>query len=199
MVTSKNVISVIKQSLLILAVVSIQWVVVGYSLVFGTDFHGIIGGLNFFGLQGVGYAPSAYAPTIPQSAFMIFQAMGAIIAPALIIGSIVERVRFRTLVIFVLLWTTLVYDPIAHWVWGTGGWLHNLGTLDFAGGTLCAYHVQDFQGWQRRLSLASAETSRLVKPLLPTIFPLYCSVLGFSGSAWLALTEAVLWPPLRWP
>src|SRR5437660_7634795 len=135
MVTSKNVVSVIKQSLLILAIVSIQWVLVGYSLVFGTDFHGIIGGLNFFALAGVGYAPNAnYAETIPQLAFMIFQAMFAIITPALIIGSFVERFRFRTVVLFVILWSTLGYDPIAHWICGAGGWLHNLGTLDFAGG-----------------------------------------------------------------
>src|SRR5579859_44895 len=135
LVTSKNVISLIKQSLLILAIVSIQWVLVGYSLVFGNDFHGIIGELNFFGLNGVGYAPNAaYAATIPQLAFMIFQAMGAVIAPALILGSIAERIRFRTLVIFVILWSTLVYDPIAHWVWGTCGWLNNMGALDFAGG-----------------------------------------------------------------
>lgn len=137
MVRSKNVVSVIKQSLLILALVSLQWVICGYSLVFGTDIHGIIGGLNFFGLSGVGFAPNPqYASTIPQSVFMIFQAMFAIITPALIIGSFAERIRFRTLVIFVLAWTTLVYDPIAHWVWGAGGWLHTLGALDFAGGTV---------------------------------------------------------------
>ncbi|WP_218027555.1 ammonium transporter [Dictyobacter alpinus] len=136
MVTSKNVVSVIKQTLLILALVSVQWVVIGYSLVFGNDIGGVIGGLNYFGLSGVGYAPSVYAPTIPHLAFMVFQGMFAIITPALIIGSFVERIRFRTLVIFVLLWSTLVYDPIAHWVWGTGGWLHNLGALDFAGGTV---------------------------------------------------------------
>jgi Amt family ammonium transporter len=137
MVTSKNVVSVIKQSLLILGIVSVQWVLIGYSLVFGNDLGGVIGGLSFFGLSGVGYAPNAnYAGTIPQLAFMIFQAMFAIITPALIIGAFVERIRFRTLVLFVILWSTLVYDPIAHWVWGTGGWLHNLGALDFAGGTV---------------------------------------------------------------
>src|SRR6059058_4320066 len=138
MVRSKNVVSVIKQSVVILALVSIQWVLFGYSLAFGKDIGGgILGGLGFFGLNGVGYAPNpAYAPTIPHLAFMIFQAMFAIITPALIIGAFVERIRFRTLVVFVLLWTTLIYDPIAHWVWGTGGWLHNLGALDFAGGTV---------------------------------------------------------------
>jgi ammonium transporter, Amt family len=136
LVTSKNVVGVIKQTLLILALVSIQWILFGYSLAFGPDFHGVIGGLGFFGLNGVGFAPSSYAKTIPQLAFMIFQAMGAIITPALIIGSIVQRVRFRTLVIFVLLWTTLVYDPIAHWIWGNGGWLQQMGVLDFAGGAV---------------------------------------------------------------
>jgi Amt family ammonium transporter len=137
MVSSKNVVSIIKQSLLILGLISIQWVLFGYSLVFGNDVGGIIGGLNFFGLRGVGYAPNAtYAGTIPQLAFMVFQAMFAIVTPALIIGSFVGRMRFRTLVLFIILWSTLVYDPIAHWVWGAGGWLHNLGALDFAGGTV---------------------------------------------------------------
>jgi Amt family ammonium transporter len=135
MVTSKNVVSVIKQSVLILGIVSIQWVLIGYSLAFGNDIGGFIGGLNFFGLRDVGYAPSKYAGTIPHLAFMVFQAMFAIITPALIIGSFVERIRFRTIVIFVILWATLVYDPIAHWVWG-GGWLGKMGALDFAGGTV---------------------------------------------------------------
>ena len=137
MVRSKNVISVIKHSLVILSLVSLQWVVLGYSLVFGKDINGLIGGLNFLGLKGVGFAPNPdYAATIPQLAFMIFQAMFAIITPALIIGAFVERIRFKALIIFVLAWTTLVYDPVAHWVWGTGGWLRNLGALDFAGGTV---------------------------------------------------------------
>lgn len=137
MVRSKNVISVIKHSLVILSLVSLQWVVLGYSLVFGKDVGGLIGGLNFLGLKGVGFAPNAdYAATIPQLAFMIFQAMFAIITPALIIGAFVERIRFKALIIFVLTWTTFVYDPVAHWVWGTGGWLRNLGALDFAGGTV---------------------------------------------------------------
>ena len=137
MVRSKNVVSVIKQSLLILSIVSLQWVVLGYTLVFGAGAGGLIGGLEFFGLRGVGYAPNpAYAPTIPHLAYMLFQGMFAIITPALIIGAFAERIRFRTLVIFVLAWTTLVYDPIAHWVWGASGWLHALGALDFAGGTV---------------------------------------------------------------
>ncbi len=137
MVSAKNVVSVLKQSFIILALVSIQWVVVGYSLVFGTDIKGLIGGMDFFALQGVGYAPNAdYAGTIPHLAFMMFQGMFAIITPALIIGAFVGRMKFKALVAFTLLWTTLVYDPIAHWVWGIGGWLRDSGALDFAGGTV---------------------------------------------------------------
>jgi Amt family ammonium transporter len=137
MVKHKNVVSIIQQSIVILVLVSLQWVLIGYSLVFGNDFHGLIGGLNFFGLSGVGVAPNpAYAPTIPHLAFMLFQAMFAIITPALIIGAVAERISFKALVIFILLWTTFIYDPLAHWVWGTGGWLRALGTLDFAGGTV---------------------------------------------------------------
>jgi Amt family ammonium transporter len=138
MVRSKNVVSVLKQSLVILALISVQWVLFGYSLAFGKDIGGgLIGGLNFFALRGVGYAPNpAYAATIPHLAYMIFQAMFAIITPALIIGAFAERIRFRTLIVFVLLWSTLVYDPIAHWVWNPDGWLHKLGSLDFAGGTV---------------------------------------------------------------
>ncbi len=137
MVSSKNIVSVIKQTVVILALVSIQWVVIGYTLAFGTDVNGIIGGLNFMGLRDVGFAPNAdYAATIPHLVFMIFQAMFAIITPALIIGAFVGRMRFSTLIVFTLLWATLVYDPIAHWVWGVGGWIRNMGALDFAGGTV---------------------------------------------------------------
>lgn len=137
MVSSKNVVSVLKQSVVILSLVSVQWVVIGYSLAFGPDWHGIVGNLQYFGLKGVGYAPNPdYAATIPHLVFMVFQAMFAIVTPALIIGAFVERIKFKTLVVFTLLWTTLVYDPIAHWVWSPNGWLHLLGALDFAGGTV---------------------------------------------------------------
>ncbi len=137
MVRRKNVISIIHQSFVILAIVSIQWVIIGYSLVFGKDFHGIIGTFTYFGLKNVGMAPNpSYATTIPQAAFMIFQAKFAIITPALIIGAIAERINFKALIIFTILWTTLIYDPVAHWVWGVGGWLRTYGALDFAGGTV---------------------------------------------------------------
>src|SRR5437773_5740893 len=137
MVRSKNVVSVIKQSVVVLALVSVQWVLFGYSLAFGKDIGGgLLGGLGWFGLNDVGYGPRVYAPTIPHLAYMTFQGMFSIITPALIIGSFVERIRFRTLIVFVLLWATLVYDPIAHWVWNPEGWLNKLHALDFAGGTV---------------------------------------------------------------
>lgn len=190
LVTSKNVVSLIKQSLLILAVVSIQWILIGYSLVFGPDFHGIIGDLSLFGLRGVGYATSPYAPTIPQSAFMIFQAMGAIIAPALIIGSIAERIRFRTLVLFVLLWTTLVYDPIAHWVVGNGGWLQRMHALDFAGGTF-VHAAAGFSGLaaaivigkRRDFKIGEAIASHNVPFVLIGAGILWFGWLGFNGGS----------------
>lgn len=137
MVSAKNVLSVLKQSMIILALISVQWVIVGYALAFGPDVNGIIGNLSFLGLSGVGFAPDAnYAATVPALVFMMFQGMFAIITPVLIIGAFVERIRFRTLVAFTLVWATLVYDPIAHWVWAPGGWLRAMGALDFAGGTV---------------------------------------------------------------
>lgn len=135
LVRRKNVLSILMQCFIILCVISLQWVLFGYSLAFGPDFHGIIGKLDWAGLRGVGGLPNPdYAATIPHSVFMIFQAMFAVITPALIIGSYAERVKFSAFLLFTLLWTTFVYDPLAHWVWGTGGWLKAMGALDFAGG-----------------------------------------------------------------
>ena len=137
MVRKKNILSTLNLSFITIALLSIQWVLFGYSLAFGTDIHGIIGGLNFFGLAGVGAEPNAaYAPTIPHLAFCAFQMMFAIITPALITGAFVERVRFKTFLVFTILWATLIYDPVCHWVWGQGGILKQLGALDFAGGTV---------------------------------------------------------------
>jgi Amt family ammonium transporter len=135
LVRRKNVLSILMQCFIILCVISLQWVMFGYSLAFGPDFHGIIGNLNWAGLNGVGAMPNTnYAATIPHTVFMIFQMMFAVITPALIIGAYAERVKFPAFLMFTLLWATFVYDPLAHWVWGTGGWLKNLGALDFAGG-----------------------------------------------------------------
>ena len=135
LVRRKNVLSILMQCFIILCVISLQWMLFGYSLAFGPSFHGIIGNLDWAGLNGVGMAPNpAYAATIPHSVFMIFQAMFAVITPALIIGAYAERVKFSAFLLFTILWSTFVYDPLAHWVWSTGGWLKALGGLDFAGG-----------------------------------------------------------------
>jgi Amt family ammonium transporter len=135
LVRRKNVLSVLMQCFIIVCVISLQWILYGYSLTFGPDIQGIIGNLDWFGLRGVGGTPNAdYAATIPHSAFMIFQAMFAVITPALIIGTYAERMKFSAFLVFTILWATFVYDPLGHWVWGTGGWLKSLGALDFAGG-----------------------------------------------------------------
>jgi ammonium transporter len=139
LVRRKNVLSTIMHSIFILALVSVTWVLFGFTLAFGKDVNGwgIIGGLDYIGLHGVGKDPlTQYAPTIPGSAYMAFQMMFAVITPALITGAFAERKRFKAFVLFSLLWTLLVYSPIAHWVWGDGGWLRGMGVLDFAGGTV---------------------------------------------------------------
>ena len=137
MVRRKNVLSTIMMSFACLGLVGLLWVIYGYSLSFGADKGGFIGALNFFGLNNVGQDPSStYATTVPHLAFMVFQGMFAILTVALITGSIVERMKFSALLIFSALWLTVVYTPVAHWVWGSGGWLANFGTLDFAGGAV---------------------------------------------------------------
>jgi len=137
MVRKKNLLSTINLSFITVGLISLQWVLIGYTLAFGTSQGGLIGGLNFLGLSGVGAEPNAeYAPTIPHLAFSAYQMMFAIITPALISGAFVERVRFKAFLVFTLLWATFVYDPVAHWVWGVGGILRGLGALDFAGGTV---------------------------------------------------------------
>lgn len=137
LVRRKNVLATIMQSFFVLCLISIQWVLFGYSLAFGPDKGHFIGSLAWFGLKGVTMAPNpAYASTIPHLLFMIYQMMFAVITPGLITGAFAERMKFSTYVIFTLLWATLVYDPICHWVWGDGGWLRNKGALDFAGGTV---------------------------------------------------------------
>lgn len=137
MVRSKNALGTIMQSFIILCLISVQWVLWGYSLAFGPDKGHVIGGLEWLGLNGVGLDPNGdYAATIPHQAFMAFQMMFAVITPALITGAFAERMKFSAFLIFTLLWATLIYDPLAHWVWAVGGWLRNFGALDFAGGTV---------------------------------------------------------------
>ena len=131
MVRGKNVLGTIMQSFIILAVITLEWVLWGYSMAFGPDHGGIIG------LKGVGMDPSPnYGPTIPHLAFMVFQCMFAVITPALITGAFAERMKFTAFLLFTLLWATFVYNPLAHWVWGAGGWIGKMGAMDFAGGTV---------------------------------------------------------------
>ncbi|MGE5397128.1 MAG: ammonium transporter [Chitinophagales bacterium] len=179
MVRRKNILSILMQCFFIMALVSIQWVLCGYSLSFGPDLHHFIGSLSWAGMSGVGAAPNAdYAGTIPHAAFSMFQLMFAIITAGLIIGAFAERMRFPVFVVFILLWTTLVYDPVAHWVWGVDGWLRNLGALDFAGGTVV--HISSgVSGLVAALVLGKRLGGR--EPMVPHNLPL--TVLG-AGLLW---------------
>jgi Amt family ammonium transporter len=137
MVRSKNLLSTMMMSFAMMALVGVLWVVYGYSLAFGPDKGGIIGGLEWAGLMNVGQIPSTvYATTVPHLAFMVYQGMFAVITVALFTGAVVERMKFSALMVLAVLWLTFIYCPVAHWVWGAGGWLARLGALDFAGGTV---------------------------------------------------------------
>ncbi len=137
MVRKKNALSTLNLSFVMMGLVSIEWILVGFSLAFAPSGSGLIGSLRYLGLSGVGDAPNPdYAATIPFMLFMAYQMMFAIITPALITGSFVERIKFKTFLIFTLLWVLLIYNPVAHWVWGVGGFLRTMGALDFAGGTV---------------------------------------------------------------
>ncbi|NLH45976.1 MAG: ammonium transporter [Acholeplasmataceae bacterium] len=137
MVRTKNVLSTLMQSFFIVGLISVQWVLWGYTIAFGPDINHLVGSLSWLGLNGVGVEPNAdYAATIPHLAFMVFQGMFAVITPALISGAFAERMKFPAFLVFTLAWVTFVYDPVAHWVWGVGGWLREMGVLDFAGGTV---------------------------------------------------------------
>jgi Amt family ammonium transporter len=137
MVRSKNILATIMQNFIMLGLVGVLWALFGYSLAFGPDVGHFIGNLDWVGLVGVGAEPfKAYSETIPHQTFMIYQAMFAIITPALITGAWAERLKFSSFLVFMILWSTLVYCPVAHWVWGDGGWLKTMGALDFAGGTV---------------------------------------------------------------
>jgi Amt family ammonium transporter len=137
MVRKKNALSTLNLSIIPMGLISIQWILIGFTLAFGPNIGGFIGGLDYLGLNNVGAEPNAdYAATIPFLLFAAFQMMFAIITPALITGAFVERVRFGTFLVFTVLWATLVYDPLAHAVWAVGGFLRTMGALDFAGGTV---------------------------------------------------------------
>ena len=143
LVRNKNVLGTIMHSFIILCLVSVMWVLWGYSLAFGPDVGGVIGSLEWFGLSGVGGDPNpAYGSTIPHQVYMLFQLMFAAITPALVTGAFAERMRFSALLVFAALWSTFIYCPLAHWIWG-GGWLAKMGALDFAGGAVV--HISS--GW----------------------------------------------------
>ncbi|MDD5422672.1 MAG: ammonium transporter [Candidatus Omnitrophota bacterium] len=161
LVRRKNVLATMMQSFFVLCLISLQWILFGYTLSFGPDKFHIIGDLSWFGLRGVGAEPNAvYAATIPHVLFMAFQMMFAVITPGLITGAFAERMKFSTYAVFTLLWATLVYDPVCHWVWGSGGWLRNMGVMDFAGGLVvhvtagfsalaCAFYMGSRRGYGR--------------------------------------------------
>jgi len=137
LVRRKNALGTIMHSFIILALITVQWALWGYSLAFGPDRGGIIGSLAWVGLRGVGLDPNPdYGATVPHQAFMVYQMMFAVITPALITGAFAERMKFSSFLVFTLLWATFIYDPLAHWVWAVGGWMRNMGALDFAGGTV---------------------------------------------------------------
>lgn len=137
MVRRKNVLGTVMQSFIVLCVITLEWVLWGYSMAFGPDHGGLIGGLDWFALSGVGTTPSPdYGSSIPHLVFMVFQCMFAVITPALISGAFAERVRFSAFLLFTVAWATFVYNPLCHWVWGVGGWIGGMGALDFAGGTV---------------------------------------------------------------
>ncbi|MCZ6532575.1 MAG: ammonium transporter [SAR324 cluster bacterium] len=196
MVRSQNVLSTIMHSMIALGLITVQWVVLGYSLSFGDDVGGVIGGLNYMFLQGVGV--EAYG-SIPHMVFMMFQGMFAIITPALISGAIAERMKFSTYCVFILLWSTLVYDPVAHWVWGEGGWLLALGALDFAGGTVV--HLNSGVSALVLAIMIGRRVSYEREPIYPSNLPmtmlgaalLWFGWFGFNaGSALAANQSAVL-------
>ena len=194
MVRRKNVLATFQQSFILLGVIALQWILFGYSLAFGPDaFNGLIGGLNFLGLQNVGLDPDpTYAATIPHQLFMVYQLMFAIITPALISGAFAERMKFSAYIVFTLLWATFVYDPVAHWVWGPGGWIKNLGALDFAGGlvvhiisgiaALCCVLVM---GKRRGLDREEMHPHNLTMTALGTGL-LWFGWFGFNGGSALA-------------
>jgi len=137
MVRRKNVLNTIMSSFFIVGLASVMWVLIGYSLSFGQDTGGIIGNLQWFGLNGVTWDPNSdYSATIPHNLFAAFQMMFAVITPALITGALVERIRFSALIAFIAAWSIIVYYPLAHMMWGVGGMLRELGAVDFAGGNV---------------------------------------------------------------
>ncbi|MCW4024862.1 MAG: ammonium transporter [Candidatus Bathyarchaeota archaeon] len=215
LVRRKNLVSTLVQCIAIFAVVSLVWFFWGYSMVFGPSIHGITGDLSLFGLNGItiNKVNLTYAPAIPEVLFFAFQLKFAAITPALIIGACAERIRFKSLLVFVVLWSTFIYSPVAHWVWNTNGWLHMLGAMDFAGGIVvhvtaglsalaaalvvgrrngCVYWKDQLKALDRQTHQAS--TANLGTEFKPTNIPyvilgaglLWFGWFGFNGGSALA-------------
>ncbi len=190
MVRRKNVLGTIMQSFISLGVITMVWVLYGYSLAFGPDINHIIGSLDWIGLTGVGFdANPDYSATIPHQAFMVYQMMFAVITPALITGAFAERFKFSTYLVFIVCWVTIVYIPIAHWVWGVGGWMRNLGVLDFAGGFVVhissgasALAAAIIVGKRRGLGIEPMLPHNLTMTLLGTAI-LWFGWFGFNGGS----------------
>ncbi len=176
----KNSLNTMMMTVILMSVVVLQWVFFGFSIAFGTDIGHILGGLNFAGFNGVGAAPnSLYAGTIPFALFAMYQLMFAVITPALISGAVSGRMRFAAFILFALFWTTLVYDPLAHWIWGVNGWLRNLGVLDFAGGLVV--HVSSGIAALVAVLILGPRKDFKKKSILPHSIPL--SLIG-AGLLW---------------
>jgi Amt family ammonium transporter len=193
MVRRKNILSTLNLSFIVLGLISVQWVLFGYTLSFGPSLGGLLGNLNFLGFVGVDGVPNeSYAGNIPHLAFAAYQMMFAVITPALITGAFVERVRFKTFLIFTLLWATLIYDPVCHWVWGVGGILRTSGALDFAGGTV-VHITAGFSALAFALAIGPRKGFRK-SPMEPSRIPytvlgaglLWMGWFGFNGGSALA-------------
>lgn len=183
MVRTKNVLNTIMQCLVVMGLLSVQWVLMGYSLAFGPDTGSVIGNFSWTMFSGVGMVPDAdYAGTIPHMLFALFQMMFAIITAGIITGAFAERMKFGAFVIFILLWTTLVYDPVAHWVWGIGGWLRNDGVLDFAGGTVI--HILSGVSGLVAASVIGKRAGYGKIPMIPHNLPMVVMGMSFLWLGW---------------
>jgi Amt family ammonium transporter len=183
MVRRKNVLATLMQSFFMVAIISVQWVLFGYSLAF-SPWTSIVGGSNWIGLSGVSASQAypGYAPTIPHQAYMVFQCMFAVITPALITGAFAERISFRGFLVFSLLWTTLIYDPLAHWVWGIDGWIHQMGALDFAGGTVV--HISSGLSAQAAVLIIGRRRGYPREPMVPHNLTLTVTGAGLLWFGW---------------
>jgi Amt family ammonium transporter len=209
LVRKKNVVSTLAQCFIIFAIVSLVWTLWGYSLVFAPSIHGFIGDLSLIGLKNVGiYSITPIAPNIPELLFFAFQMKFAAITPALIIGSFAERVRFRSLLVFVVLWSTFIYTPVAHWMWNPSGWLNGVGAIDFAGGLVvheaaglsalaAALFIgprKDYVCWKDNMKVLDKGSNSVFKPANIPYVILGASLLwfgwfGFNGGSALAANE----------